>query len=162
MSDQRRLRFSDIQGIERCDLPFACDIWLEDLFRAPWVTREVMKLSAYFVRYMMNPESNALTLREVESQCQMPPEELRKALTLMRAFNAVEGFLIERTDIRVGLKLTHMQRLRTLEARSRFTQLLSEPVRRNWPWANTEYTWVPGAPAAKRAAPAVADQPQAA
>ena len=144
MSDQRRLRFSDIMGIERSDLPFACDIWLEDIFRAPWMTREVMKLSAYFVRYMMKPDSNALTLRDVETQCQMPPEELRKALVLMRTFSAVEGFLIERNDIRVGLKLSHMQRLRTLEARSRFAALLAEPVKQDWPWVVADDKWVPG------------------
>ena len=144
MSEHRRLRFSDILGIERSDLPFACDIWLEDINRAPWVSREVMKLSAYFVRYMMKPDANALSLREVETQIQMPPEELRKALVLMRNFNAVEGFLIERNDIRVGLKLSYMQRLRTLEARSRFAALLAEPIARNWPWTTAEERWVPG------------------
>lgn len=148
MSDQRRLRFSDIQGIERTDLPFACDIWLEDIFRAPWISREAMKLSAYFVRYMNKPDMNALTLREVESQCQMPPEELRKALVLMRTFNAVEGFLIDRSDIRVGLKLSHMQRLRTLEARSRFAALLAEPVKLDWPWLVADDKWVPDQPSA--------------
>ena len=144
MSEHRRLRFSDILGIERSDLPFACDIWLDDIFRAPWGTREVMKLAAYFVRYMSKPDANALSIREVESQIQMPPEELRKTLVLMRNFNAVEGFLIERNDIRVGLKLSHMQRLRVLEARSRFATLLAEPVMHNWPWTTAEDRWVPG------------------
>ena len=157
MSEHRRLRFSDIMGIERSDLPFACDIWLEDIYRAPWGTREVMKLAAYFVRYMSKPDANALSIREVESQIQMAPEELRKTLVLMRAFNAVEGFLIERNDIRVGLKLSHMQRLRVLEARSRFAVLLAEPVARDWPWTTAEERWVPGqapAPSAAARAPA--------
>jgi hypothetical protein len=144
VSEHRRLRFSDILGIERSDLPFACDIWLEDIYRAPWVTREVMKLAAYFVRYMAKPDANALSLREVESQIQMAPEELRKTLVLMRNFNAVEGFLIERNDIRVGLKLSHLQRLRVLEARSRFAALLAEPITHNWPWTTAEDRWVPG------------------
>jgi len=144
VSEHRRLRFSDIQGIERSDLAFACDIWLEDIFRATWGTRDVMKLAAYFVRYMSKPDANALSIREVESQIQMAPEELRKTLVLMRSFNAVEGFLIERNDIRVGLKLSHMQRLRVLEARSRFTALLAEPITHNWPWTSAEDRWVPG------------------
>ncbi len=158
MSEHRRLRFSDIQGIERSDLPFACDIWLEELFRATWATREVMKLGAYFVRYMSKPDANALGIREVEAQIQMPAEELRKTLVLMRNFNAVEGFLIERNDIRVGLKLSHMQRLRVLEARSRFAALLAEPVVHDWPWTSAEDRWVPGQPAKAVApvAPAVA------
>lgn len=155
VSEHRRLRFSDILGIERSDLPFACDIWLDDIFRAPWGTREVMKLAAYFVRYMNKPDANALGIREVESQIQMPADELRKTLVLMRNFNAVEGFLIERNDIRVGLKLSHMQRLRVLEARSRFAALLEEPVARNWPWTTAEDRWVPGE-AAKPVAPAPA------
>jgi hypothetical protein len=152
VSEHRRLRFSDILGIERSDLPFACDIWLEDIFKAPWITREAMKLSAYFVRYMTKPDANALTLREVEMQCQLPPDELRKSLVLMRSFNAVEGFLIDRNDIRVGLKLSHMQRLRTLEARSRFAALLKEPVKQDWPWVVLDEKWVPGHTAASSVA----------
>ncbi len=159
MSEHRRLRFSDILGIERSDLPFACDIWLDDIYRAPWATREVMKLSAYFVRYMSKPDANALGIREVESQIQMPPEELRKTLVLMRNFNAVEGFLIERNDIRVGLKLSHTQRLRVLEARSRFAVLLAEPITRNWPWTTAEERWVPGEAAAPVQPAAVAVPP---
>lgn len=160
MSEHRRLRFSDILGIERSDLPFACDIWLDDIYRAPWATREVMKLSAYFVRYMSKPDANALGIREVESQIQMPPEELRKTLVLMRNFNAVEGFLIERNDIRVGLKLSHTQRLRVLEARSRFAVLLAEPITRNWPWTTAEERWVPGEAAAPVQPAAVAVPPR--
>ena len=144
MLDQRRLRFSDITGLERRDLPLACEIWLDDLYRATWITREAMKLATYFVRYIGRPDANALTVREIETQCQLSAEDLRKALVLMRSFNAVEGFLIDRNDIRVGLKLSHLQRLRTLEAKHRFAELLGRPSNSSWPWSGGDEKWVPG------------------
>ena len=148
MMDQRRLRFSDIESLERADLPMASEIWLDDLFRAGWITREAMKLSAYFVRYMARPDANALSLREIESQCQLNADEVRKALVLMRTFGTVEAFLIDRNDIRVGLRLSFMQRLRTLEAKSRFSQLLGRPAGSSWPWSGGDEKWLPSQPAA--------------
>ena len=150
MIDQRRLRFSDIVGLERHDLPLACEVWLEDIYRAPWISREAMKLSAYFVRYMNRPDANALTLREIESQCQLSPDDVRKALVLMRSFGAVEAFVIDRNDIRVGLCLSYLQRLRALEAKHRFAQLPASGKTTPWPWLADEDKWVPvHAPAAK-------------
>ena len=153
MIDQRRLRFSDIAGLERHDLPLACEVWLEDIYRAPWISREAMKLSAYFVRYMNRPDANALTLREIESQCQLSADDLRKALVLMRSFGAVEAFVIDRNDIRVGLTLSYHQRLRALEAKHRFAQLPAGPGPSPWPWLVEEHKWVPGQTAAPAAAP---------
>ena len=155
MIDQRRLRFSDIVGLERHDLPLACEIWLEDIYRAPWISREAMKLCAYFVRYMSRPDANALTLREIESQCQLSPDDVRKALVLMRSFGAVEAFVIDRNDIRVGLTLSYHQRLRALEAKHRFAQLPAGAGPTPWPWLAEEHKWLPGqaAPAAAAAVP---------
>ena len=147
MIDQRRLRFSDITSLERRDLPLACEIWLEDLYRAPWITREGMKLATYFVRYMSRPDANALSVREIETQCQLSAEDLRKTLVLMRSYNAVEGFVIDRNDIRVGLKLSYLQRLRTLETKHRFAELLGRPSGSSWPWSGGDEKWVPGQPA---------------
>lgn len=144
MIDQRRLRFSDIVGLGRPDLPLACEIWLDDIYRAPWITREAMKLSAYFVRYMNRPDANALTLREIESQCQLSADDVRKALVLMRGFGAVEAFVIDRNDIRVGLCLGYLQRLRALEAKHRFTQLPVDAGASPWPWEAAEDKWLPG------------------
>jgi hypothetical protein len=160
MTDQRRLRFSDISGLERSDLPLACEIWLEDIYRAPWITREVMKLAAYFMRYMLRPEANALSLREIESQAQIGAEEVRKSLVLMKNFGAVEGFLIDRNDIRVGLCLGYLQRLRALEAKYKFAQHLGLLMDgKSWPWSNGDDKWVPGKPAAP--SPVAANAPPA-
>jgi hypothetical protein len=160
VTDQRRLRFSDIAGLYRSDLPLACEVWLEDIYRAPWISREAMKLAAYFVRYMGRPEASALTLREIENQCQLSADEVRKALVLMRNFGAVESFMIDRNDIRAGICLGHLQRLRVLEAKSRFSQLLALPITNpSWPWSSGDDTWVtppPAAPAVDPTAGAVA------
>ena len=158
MLDQRRLRFSDITGIERRDLPMAAEIWLDELFRATWINRESMKLAAYFVRYMSRPDANALTLREIENQCQLNTDEVRKSLVLMRTFGAIEAFLIDRNDIRVGLRLSLLQRLRTLEARSRMLELSGRPAGSSWTWFKEETKWVPTPAAA--AAPVNEDGPR--
>ena len=159
MIDQRRLRFSDIVGLERHDLPLACEVWLEDIYRAPWISREAMKLCAYFVRYMNRPDCTALTLREIESQCQLSTDDVRKSLVLLRSFGAVEAFVIDRNDIRVGLCLSYLQRLKALEAKHRFAQLPAGNGPTPWPWLAAEEKWLPGSPAANRVAVALAAVP---
>jgi hypothetical protein len=42
--DQRRVRFASVDGIAREDLPLAYEVWLDEFIRAPWMTREAMKL----------------------------------------------------------------------------------------------------------------------
>ena len=156
--DQRRLRFADITGLERRDLPLATEIWLDDLYKAVWVNRETMKLCAYFVRYMGRPEAGALTLREIENQCQLNADEVRKSLVLMRTFGLVEAFVIDRSDIRVALRLSITQRLRALEAKHRLKQLLGEPTSNSVLWSTGDQKWLPDLPGvAAKPAPAEAN-----
>ena len=152
MIDQRRLRFADITGLERRDLPLATEIWLEDIFKAPWINRETMKLCAYFVRYMSRPDASALTLREIENQCQLSADDVRKCLVLMRTFGTAEAFVIDRSDIRVALRLSITQRLRTLEAKHRLKALLGEPVSNSVLWSTGDQKWLPDAAAAVKPA----------
>lgn len=121
--EQRRVRFSSIDGIERDDLPLACEIWREDIFKSPWADREAMKLATLFVRYIANPDPSLVVLREIESQCQLTREEVMRSFTIMRSYGAIDSFTFQRDDVRVYLHLSLLQRLRVLETRSRFRQL---------------------------------------
>lgn len=123
--EQRRVRFSSIDGIERDDLPLACEIWREDIFASSWADREAMKLATLFVRYIANPDPSLVVLREIESQCQLTREEVVRSFTIMRSYGAIDSFTFQRDDVRVYLHLSLLQRLRVLEARSRFRQLRS-------------------------------------
>ncbi|MFM9941475.1 MAG: hypothetical protein ACKVP7_18475 [Hyphomicrobiaceae bacterium] len=121
--EQRRVRFSSIEGIERDDLPLACEVWREDIFRSPWADREAMKVATLFVRYIANPDPKLTVLREIESQCQLTREEVVRSFTIMRAYGAIDAFEFQRDDVRVYLHLSLLQRLRVLEARTRMRQL---------------------------------------
>lgn len=119
--DNRRARFSSIEGMEREDLPLAYEVWVEDHFAAPWATRETMKLAQHLVRYMASPKAYGVSLGELESLVQLNPDEVRKTLAVMQSFGAVDSFTMDRlVGINVMICLTYHQRLRVLEAKRRF------------------------------------------
>ena len=121
MIENRRARFTSIDGIDRDDLPLAYEIWVEDHFRSPWATRESMKLAQHLVRYMASPKSFNLSLGELESIVQLNPEEVRKTLALMQSFGAVDIFTLDRlAGVTMYLNLSYHQRLRVLESKRRF------------------------------------------
>ena len=133
MHDLRKVRFAAIDGIERADLPLANEIWLDDLYRAPWASREAMKLGCQLVRYMVRPDPALLSLGQFETVCQLTPEEARKTMQLMKVFGVVESFACERADIRVSLTLSLLQRLRVLETKHRFLTALGTAA--DIPWS---------------------------
>lgn len=141
MMDQRRVRFVSIEGINREDLPLACEIWQEDLFKAPWVTREAMKLGTHLMRYIRKATPNALNLREIEAAYALSFDDVRKALLLMRTFGAIESFICEREDLRVALTLSFQQRLKVLEIKNRFATLSFEAGGNSRPWVAVREFW---------------------
>ena len=141
--DQRRVRFASIEGLTREDLPLAGEIWLDELYRAPWLSREIMKLGAHFVRYMANPNPVALVLKEIERHHQLLREDVARALALMVTFNAVDAFTIEKDTVKVALNLTLLQRLRVLETKSRLAGLQAASVALPAALPVAEPRWVP-------------------
>ncbi len=121
--EQRRVRFTSIEGIERDDIPLACEIWREDIVRSPWADGEAMKLATLFVRYVANPDPALTVLDEIERQCQLTRDEVIRSFTMMRAYGAIDAFEFLQDDVRVYLHLSLMQRLRVLEARAGLRQL---------------------------------------
>jgi hypothetical protein len=121
--DPRKIRFASIEGIERSDLPLANEIWLQDVMSAPWSTREAMKLAQHMVRYMGDAKRTSVGLTEIETLCQLGPEETRKTLGLLRTFGAIDSFQTTRTEIAAQLHLSLLQRLRVLETRTKLETL---------------------------------------
>lgn len=145
MLDQRCVRFASIEGLARDDLPLAREIWLDELFYAPWVSRDAMKLAAHLVRYMGKPDVTQLSLREVERECQMVRDDVHRALTLMRTFSAIDSYSVEKDDLRLTINLSLMQRLRVLEARKRFVDATDvEPPRPASAAPLGNIQWMPG------------------
>jgi hypothetical protein len=123
MVDPRKVRFAAIEGIDRADLPLAYEIWLDDVFKSPWATREAMKLAQQMVRYMLKPNPQMISMNEIETLCQITPEDTRKTLALMRSFGTIDSFQVSRFDIQAHLHLSLLQRLRVLETRQRLEHL---------------------------------------
>jgi hypothetical protein len=150
MSEQRRVRFATIEGLAREDLPLAGEVWLDDIYRAPWASREAMKLAAHFVRYMGLADPAQLVLREIEREYQMVRDDVQRALVLLRTFGAVEAFALEKDDLKVALNLSLLQRLRVLQTRKELDMLMSErtgqPITK--PLPVREPRWNPPAPSA--------------
>ena len=143
MIEQRRLRFANITGLERDDLRLAGEIWLDELFRAPWVSCNAMKLGTVFVRYMADADPAMLTLEHVAGQYELTLEEIMGALSLMRMFGAIDSFRIEAGQLRASLNLSLLQRLRTLEAKQRFCELMAFSRSVGNPGQGTGARWAP-------------------
>ena len=121
--DQRRVRFVNLEGFDRADIVMAAEIWLSELVNSPWATPEAMKLGAHMVNYIRASATTPLAFREIETALQVTREQVNRALSLMRIFGFVSAFVIEREDMRAGLVLSSLQRLRLLEAKDRLSEL---------------------------------------
>ena len=146
MSEERRARFESLQGIGHEDLPFVCEIWMDELVRAPWAAREAMKLGSYLVRYINEPDTTQLTLSAMEAYVQLTREDVRRSLALLQSFRAISAFTMERDGITVALRLTLLQQIRVLETRSLLERLNAE---RGAALASAaaETPWIPPEPA---------------
>jgi hypothetical protein len=123
--ENRRLRFATIDGIERADLPLAAEVWLEDLRNQSWVSREILKLSILFTRYIAKPNPESLLIGHVERTCQLDSEQAMEALRLMQMYGAVEAYARNDETLSVSLNLTLLHRLKVLDVRQRFAELRS-------------------------------------
>ncbi len=121
--EQRCIRFTDIAGLERADLPIAGEIWLKELCSASWSTRDMMKLGVHFIGYVNAPNPRATWFREIENLFQLNRDGVLQALSAMRIYGAVDAFSSDGQSIKVALKLSWLQRLAALEAVHRLHEL---------------------------------------
>lgn len=119
----RRVRFADIGGLTREDLPLACEVWLDDLARAAWGTRDATKLGVYLMRYIIDSNRTPMTFSEIERRLQMDRKYLMQSLVLMRTYAAVVDFAVDKDDLKVSINLSLLQRLRVLEGQRRLSDL---------------------------------------
>ncbi len=141
MIDQRRIRFSTIDGLRRSDLPLACDIWAEDVYRAPWGTKDTMKIAAFLVRYITDamPPTSA-TLGGLELRTQLAREDAKQALKVLHLYRAIEAYSIDRNELRVAMRLSDLQRAIVLETIERLEQIAA---RRSADELLREERWLP-------------------
>jgi len=123
MSENRHLRFADIDGLTLADLPVAAEIWLADLCTQPWASREIVKLANHFKRYLDKPQARMMALAQIETDCHCDKQNIVEALRQMYAYGTITGYAVENNIIRVSINLTLLQRLRVLETCKRWAEL---------------------------------------
>ena len=128
MTDQRRVRFGAIEGLSPSDVVLAGEAWLDDLIKAPWATKEAMKLAAQVLRYLASGDLRILSLVTMETQLQLSREEVRRSLALMQSMNAMQTFSMEKDTFNAILNLSQFQLLRVLEARRSLQGFSVAPV----------------------------------
>ena len=116
MNENRHLRFADFSGLSGHDLPLAAEVWLDDLTRQSWVTREILKLANLFKRYLDQPDPKLLVLNHIESECHIDKDIVIEAVRQMYSYGAVKGYAIDNSALRVSLHLSVLQRLRVVDA----------------------------------------------
>ncbi len=144
MAEDRHIRFANIDGLDLHDLPVAGEIWLDELGRQPWVSRETLKLANHFKRYMDRPDPRMLILSRIESECHIDKELIVETVRQMYIYGAVSGYAVENNVLRVSLNLTVLQRLRALETGRRLIELTAfENRARIFRSLKPENGWVP-------------------
>lgn len=123
MQDKRRVRFYNLSGLTRRDLPLISEVWLQDIQRAQWATREVMTLAGFLIRYVTTPDPALLLPWRMTSITRLEPDEVLRALQMMHANFVIEAFSIENGVVKVSLRLSSLQRLRVLESKLRLIEL---------------------------------------
>lgn len=125
MAQQRHARFASIEGLRPQHLPIAGEIWLDEVAKASWTTREAIKLASYIARYMVKPESAPMSMAAIEGQLQLSPEQTKVTLKLMLMFGAFESMSVIKDDVRCALNLSLLQKLRVLETYQRLEAALA-------------------------------------
>ena len=125
MTENRRLRFHNLPTVGKDEIALACEVWLDDLVRSPWATREVMKLGAHMVNYIQSANQATLQFREIETIIQLNREEVNRTINSMKLFRVVKDFAIDKDEIKANLHLSTSQIMRILEMRIRCLQFLS-------------------------------------
>lgn len=144
MQELRRIRFADINGLQRDDLPIACEVWIGDVLTSTWASREAGKLATYLTRYICGTHGAKSSMRRIENQCQLSKDVVRQNLVLLRAFGAIDEFNIEDDVLSVSIALTFSQRVRVLELLWRFNELVTDRERASGHWQPSQSAaWQP-------------------
>ncbi|HUS98684.1 MAG TPA: hypothetical protein VMX97_18315 [Hyphomicrobiaceae bacterium] len=100
-------------------------MWLDETTRQSWISRDAIKLSVLFMRYITEPQDECLAIGRVERICQLDRDQVFETLRQMQLYGAVEAYTCHRDELHVSLNLTLLQRLRVLETRQRFIEQLT-------------------------------------
>lgn len=141
MIENRRIRFNDIDGLDRSDLPLAAELWLDTVCSGRWSTAEVQKVAAILAGWIRDPKLAEAEHRAIEDKYRLTREEVSRSFNLLKLFGFVEAFTVEREGIKAALKLGTLLKIRIIETRQRYRDLVAAAE------ANADARWLPAAEA---------------
>ena len=80
MQDKRCVRFASVGEMTEQELGLAIDVWLDDALKAPWATKESMKLAGVLCTYMRTDNANGISLKSIEDLYQLNADAARRSL----------------------------------------------------------------------------------
>ena len=115
MNYTRCIRFASLGELSVADLELAVDVWLDDALKAPWATKESMKLAGVMCRYMLDPAGNQLNLKNMEDQYQLSADAARRSLVLYALYGMIDAYSTDNNELRAALRLSRLQTFRVLK-----------------------------------------------
>lgn len=141
MIENRRIRFNDTEGLRVSDLNLAAEVWLEDICASRWSTSEVQKVAAILVGWLKDHQLAEAEARAIEDKYRLTREEVQRSFNLLRMFGCLESFTLDREGARAAARLTTMQKVRIVETREKFRELLARSAESDE--AAADSAWAP-------------------
>ncbi len=147
MIENRRIRFNDMDGPDRTDLPLAAEIWLDTVCSGRWSSAEVQKVAAILAGWIRDPQLADAEHRAIEDKYRLTREEVSRAFSLLKLFGFIEAFTVDREGIKAALNLGTLIKIRVIETRQKYRDLIAAAE------ASADARWLP------REVPAADDAP---
>lgn len=117
------VHFAAVDFIDADERGIAAEVWLDDICRAPWPSKEALKIGAFLSRLAAEGTTTPLHLKDIESRYNIQQGEITMSLNMLQTFRTIEGFDSDRGQIVVRLRLGLLQSIRVREAYARHVAL---------------------------------------
>jgi len=117
------VHFAAVEFVDAEERNIAAEVWLDDLCRAAWTTKEVMKIGAFLSKLAAESSTAPLFLKDIESRYNIQQGEISMALNMMTTFRVVDGVTADRGQLLVRLRLGLIQSIRVREERAKLAAL---------------------------------------
>lgn len=143
MIENRRIRFNNVEGLSVSDLELAAEIWLADICSSRWSTSEVQKIAAILVGWLRDHQLAEAEACAIEDKYRLTREEVQRSFNLLKLFGCLDSFTLDRNGARAAARLTTMQKIRILETREMYRDLMARAAEAGAMEAAADSDWLP-------------------
>ena len=115
--------FAAVDFLDADERGLASEIWLDDLCRSPWASKEAMMIGAFISRLAAEASTAPLHLKDIESRYNIQLGEITMSLNMLQTFRTVDSYDSDRGQIVVRLRLGLAQMVRVRELHARFVAM---------------------------------------